>query len=124
MFDITTADLIREQRADKTLAPIWAMADKRQHKEVSNYFIDDGMLCKGSSPKDEENGEGRSLFQIVIPKCYRKRMLELAHNIPTSGHMGQTKTIARLACHFYWPGITKDVQEYVQTCPVCQKTAG
>ena len=63
------------------------------------------------------------MFQVVIPKCYRNRMLELAHNIPTSGHMGQTKTIARLACHFYWPGLTKDVQEYVQTCPVCQKTA-
>jgi hypothetical protein len=51
-------------------------------------------------------------------------MLELAHNIPTSGHMGQMKTLAILACHFFWPGITKDVQDYVQTCPVCQKTAG
>ena len=67
MFDITTVDLIREQRADETLAPIWAMADKCQHRGVSNYFLDDGMLCKGSSLKDEENVEGRSLFQVVIP---------------------------------------------------------
>ena len=81
MFDITTVDLIREQIADKTLAPIWAMAKSCKHNEVSNYFVEDGMLCKGSSPKDEENGEGRSLFQIVIPKCYRNCMLELAHNI-------------------------------------------
>lgn len=34
--------------------------------------------------------------------------------------MGALKTFHRLHDNFYWPGMRKDVQEFVTQCPVCQ----
>ena len=39
-----------------------------------------------------------------------------------SGHLGRDNTQAKIKARFYWPSITKDVQDFVQTCDVCQRT--
>ena len=39
----------------------------------------------------------------------RLRILESCHSEPTSGHLGLKKTVA----HINWPGIIKDVNEFV-----------
>lgn len=44
------------------------------------------------------------------------------HSTPTGGHMGVTKTLARLIENFYWPGIRKDVKQFVAACVDCQHT--
>src|SRR5678815_2843397 len=31
------------------------------------------------------------------------------------------KTIDRLLCHFWWPGVFRDVKEYCRSCDVCQR---
>lgn len=36
--------------------------------------------------------------------------------------MGVTKTLARLTENFYWPGIRKDVKQFVASCVDCQHT--
>ena len=47
-------------------------------------------------------------------------MLELAYSIPMAGHLGVNKTYNQIQTHFYWPGIKKDVQQFCQSCHVCQ----
>ena len=37
------------------------------------------------------------------------------------GHLGIEKTLSLLTDHFYWPNQTKDVEQYIQTCPRCLK---
>lgn len=44
------------------------------------------------------------------------------HSTPTGGHMGVTKTLARLTENFYWPGLRKDVKHFVVACVDCQHT--
>ena len=42
-------------------------------------------------------------------------MLQLAHCIPLSGHLGKDKTEKCIFQHFYWPTLYRDVAEYCQT---------
>src|SRR3954447_6398194 len=51
--------------------------------------------------------------RIVIPLPKRDQILSLSHNHPLSGHLGTTNTYARLKVTYYWPGMYKDIQEYV-----------
>lgn len=37
------------------------------------------------------------------------------------GHAGIQKTVWRLQLDWYWPGITADVQHYINACKVCQR---
>ena len=37
------------------------------------------------------------------------------------GHLGIERTLSLLTDHFYWPNQTKDVEQYIQTCPRCLK---
>ena len=57
--------------------------------------------------------------QIVVPTKYRTEILELAHSLPMSGHLGVNKTQDRIIQHFYWPKL-RSVAEFVKTCHVCQ----
>lgn len=43
------------------------------------------------------------------------------HLLPTSGHAGVRRMINNLRKRFYWPGMEKDVKEYIRKCEKCQK---
>ncbi|CAB0001492.1 unnamed protein product [Nesidiocoris tenuis] len=58
-------------------------------------------------------------LRIVAPASLRTRILDLAHASPQAGHRGQRKTYQRVASKFYWPGMLRDVKEYVKACPKC-----
>ena len=61
--------------------------------------------------------------QLVVPKPLRAKVLNLAHNIPWSGHLGQQKTLDRIATRFYWPGVYQEVVAFCKSCPTCQLTS-
>ncbi len=63
-------------------------------------------------------------LQLVLPKRFRVRVVELGHSMPWSGHLGFMKTLMRIAKRFYWPGMYSEVKEYCRTCPECQLAAG
>ena len=43
--------------------------------------------------------------------------------MPMAGDMGVEGTLQRIIKSFWWPGVAKDVKNYVQSCPECQKVA-
>ena len=55
----------------------------------------------------------------MVPTGYRREILSLAHDA-AAGHLGATKTYDRVLCHFYWPGLKKDVRHFCKTCHICQ----
>lgn len=59
--------------------------------------------------------------RIVIPYNKKNDILQLAHNHPLSGHLGQTNTFFRLRQKYYWPGMYSDIQQYIINCDICQK---
>ncbi|CAF3331006.1 unnamed protein product [Rotaria socialis] len=60
-------------------------------------------------------------FRLVIPKSKIIDLLSLAHDHPTSAHLGRRKTLFRLSTRFYWPHMRRDVEEYVRACKLCQQ---
>lgn len=58
----------------------------------------------------------------VVPRDIREETLRACHDVPTSGHGGFFRTFERLRRTAYWPGMKKDVQNYVSKCQVCQRT--
>jgi hypothetical protein len=47
-------------------------------------------------------------------------LLQEFHSSPTGGHSSIQATLARLSSTFYWPGMYRDVKQFVTTCSVCQ----
>ena len=68
-----------------------------------------------------ENGLWYKAGKLCIPEGpSRMRLLREAHDSPTGGHWGRNKTLSYLRSHFYWPGLSSDVLDYVKTCHHCQ----
>lgn len=40
------------------------------------------------------------------------------------GHFGRENVITQLENRFYWPGLKKDAERFVQRSPICQETKG
>lgn len=59
--------------------------------------------------------------RICIPAPVRLDILHDAHDSPTAGHVGFDKTYARVREACYWPGLYKDVRQYVLSCDMCQR---
>ncbi|PNX55569.1 hypothetical protein L195_g049198, partial [Trifolium pratense] len=78
-----------------------------------------------SSVPDYKINNGLIMYKDRIwldPKLpFRFTILEEFHSSPIGGHMGITKTLARLKANFYWVGMDKDVQEFISHCLTCQQ---
>lgn len=61
-------------------------------------------------------------LKLVAPTSLRGTLLEYYHDHPTAGHLGVSKTLARLRLRFFWPKMAADVKRYVTSCSVCQFT--
>ena len=59
--------------------------------------------------------------RIIVNRHKMKSTLQKTHDHPLSGHQGQETTYLKTAEVYYWPGMKKDIQEYVRTCRTCQK---
>ena len=83
--------------------PLSAKLEKWKH-----FLIQDGylLLHKG---------------RICVPKDddIRCQILYECHDSPSAGHDGIRKTYALVRKQFYWPGLHKDVQQYVLLCQQC-----
>ncbi|KAJ2926197.1 hypothetical protein H1R20_g10898, partial [Candolleomyces eurysporus] len=65
------------------------------------------------------------LFQnrIYLPDNLhlRRQVTKLYHDTPTAGHPGQQGTLLALQNDYFWPGMTKFVNNYVKGCAQCQQ---
>jgi transposase InsO family protein len=73
--------------------------------------IIDGVLCRIIKVDDKD------IRQIVLPRNQREEVLRVIHD--DMGHIGRDRTLDVVRKRFFWPGMTKDVQEKVATCSRC-----
>jgi transposase InsO family protein len=52
----------------------------------------------------------------------REEILQRCHDDPLAGHFGVDKTSELVRRGYFWPKLTEHVQEYVQTCGICQRS--
>ena len=61
---------------------------------------------------------------LVVPETLRRRLFDQAHCGPLAAHLGSERTLAQLRTAFYWPGMSKDIQAWCQSCDTCARSRG
>jgi hypothetical protein len=51
----------------------------------------------------------------------RRDILQKHHDHPTAGHPGAATTYLHVSRHYWWPGMTSYINEYVKGCGKCQQ---
>lgn len=122
--ELTEADIVvpgnlaQLQRDDSTLTECFKQAEGNEGVVSlfgETFVVQNGLLYRQS----KEDG-----LQLIVPKTYRKEVLELGHSIPWAGHLAFMKTLMRIAKRFYWPKMYSEVKEFCKSCPECQLTTG
>jgi transposase InsO family protein len=88
-------------------------------REFDRFMITPDQLIIYRDPSDEHS-------RICVPQDYAdiKVRMDLIHDFHDSdiaGHLGMSRTTNALTLHYYWPGLSKDVKDYVRSCSVCQR---
>ena len=110
------------QAADATLNAVREAADGHPCSAGIGFFRRDGLLFRRWTPPGHDK-QDMSVEQLVLPVQCRRTVLQVAHDIPMSGHLGKEKTAQSVLQRFYWPTLYRDVAEYCRTCEVCQKSS-
>lgn len=56
----------------------------------------------------------------LIPASLRSSLLHQHHDVPQAGHLCPGKTAGRIRQIGYWVGMLKNIDQYCQTCRICQ----
>jgi hypothetical protein len=61
--------------------------------------------------------------RVYVPNSneLKNMILSEMHNVPYAGHLGYQKTIAVVKSQYYWPGMKKEVSNFITRCLECQK---
>ncbi len=103
------ADISNKSRELKIL---WAQWDPLRLDRVILYRV-----------WESENGQNEPL-QIVVPRSSIPRVLHSIHDRVSGGHLGVTKTVAKLGERFYWTTYKDDVENWIHRYVTCAATKG
>jgi hypothetical protein len=103
-----------EQQADATLEE----ARRKANTDEINWAVLKEVVYR-IRPNKRRNGRRR--LQMVLPCKYREEIMEAHHDEALAGHLGQFKTVERIAQHYWWPDMEKDVKRWVEGCETCQR---
>ena len=67
---------------------------------------------------------GKPCYRMIAPKSIRKDLLYFVHGAKHSGHWGVERCRRELSKRFYWPGMTKDIKNWVLKCLPCDMIKG
>ena len=72
-------------------------------------------------PEDWKEVEGVLQYQGLLygPEIIRSEVISHHHNDPLVGHFDIDKTRELFGRKYYWPGLRKDVENYVRGCDIC-----
>jgi hypothetical protein len=61
--------------------------------------------------------------KVYVPSFeeHRNLLLKEMHNVPYARHLGYQKIIAVVRRKLFWPGLNKDVVDYIVKCMECQR---
>ncbi|XP_055874547.1 uncharacterized protein LOC106067276 [Biomphalaria glabrata] len=111
---ITREELIIMQKNDTTIQDL--LSKDYNKINLNNHHIEINNLAIRYNRK-----ENCTRLQILIPKTLRAKILNMAHDDPTAGHLGKKKVYAKIANKFFWPKMGKDIKNYVNSCTECAK---
>ena len=97
---VTAIDNSWSGPADRKILPFYGMRDQLSTKRCSREE-DSDVVLKGEL--------------VVIPECLVEQILLQVHD----GHLGCSKMKSLIQSYAYWPGFSKDVENFVERCSAC-----
>ena len=60
--------------------------------------------------------------RLYVPSdgAVQAEIMRIHHDDPLAGHFGREKTELLIKRKYWWPGLSKDVEEYCSTCTICE----
>ena len=103
-------ELIEEVKTDPSLKGYRRLAEKGEQ----------GFLWERELLYQAKVSEGGEVFHaLVLPKGFREKVLEMAHE--GAGHLGARKVKTLISQRFTWPGMGVDAIKHTRSCEVCQR---
>lgn len=116
VLDIISHNIAYLQMQDVSLQPLFDKVGRRDRSFVTDreqFVVKDEKLYRQCNVAEK----------LVVPTSLRLMILKLGHSTLWAGHLGQQKTLARVASRFYWPRQYMDIVEFCNSCPECQLSA-
>ena len=85
--------------------------------QFDRLCIRDNLVCR----KWEDLATNWVDYQYIVPYSERRNILQQYHDEKTSGHLGIKKTLSKVRSRYYWPGLQRDVRQYIAGCDSCSK---
>lgn len=119
---VKASDIAEQQRSDTELLPLIKFLEGHDsqvprvfRRTLSSFCLRGNVLYKRNFRSNKEK------FLLVVPQVMRREILQACHDEPCSGHLGVSRTFARIHLKYYWPKLLASVQHYVKTCRECQR---
>ncbi|KAM7310060.1 DDE-type integrase/transposase/recombinase [Ixodes scapularis] len=84
-------------------------------RDLSSFILRRGVLFK------KNFGTSKPAWLLVVPASLREEIFQACHDDPTAGHLGYSRTVARIREKYYWPKLAKTVHHYTRSCHECQR---
>ena len=132
-----TAALLTAQQEDLITREVrgWLQASKKPEsvqahrvpRELLSYWKQfsllrirqDGLLERKWIPT---NGQASERFLVCVPESKIEETLHLCHSTLVTNHPGIQGTLDVCRRNFFWPGMTRDVELYVEACLPCARS--
>ena len=90
-----------------------------RHEDLRDYKLIDDLVYHIYRTK------GLIINQLVIPKHMRREYLVSIHDgLGSGGHLGLNKSYDKMLNRYWWPGMYKEMEEWIKTCEYCQRRKG
>lgn len=103
----------------------WDDLEEEISKDEKLRRVVQELMMDSSAHKGYTLRIGRLYYKgrLVVPKESTKipMILKEFHDLALGGHSGYFRTLKRISGLFYWEGMRKGIQQYVQACEVCQR---
>lgn len=88
--------------------------------KLPHIKVVDNLLYHKSSNNPDIYEEHR--WKLWIPSSLTLTIIKNCHEPPNVSHGGEDKTLYRIRKHFFWPGMVKQVRDFISRCDICKTT--
>jgi hypothetical protein len=103
------------------------VAERSKYLElVKTLYKDDPWFCDQHALTHYGVTKRRNLYwkgdKLVLPAGdIRDECMTEMHSTPYSGHPGLAKTMKAISRQYWWPGMLRDIKQFVKSCDSCQR---
>lgn len=84
--------------------------------------VSEDVIYKRTEPRTgSELIDASVIWKIWVPEELRQKIISDAHDPPASSHGGVDKTAELVRRLYYWPGLMRDVRNFVSACETCKE---